>query len=52
MIGSIYAVIMGPTTLDTPQAAMGLREFNVIFFAVGGLVIFGMQKLKGIKEAS
>ncbi len=52
MIGSIYAVIMGPTTLDTPQAAMGLREFNLIFFAVGGLVILGMQKLKGIKEAS
>lgn len=52
MMGSIYAVIMGPTTLDTPQAAMGPGEFNLIFFVIGGLVIFGMQKLKGIKEAS
>ena len=50
MIGSIYAVIMGPTTLDVPQPAMSLGEFNIIFFAIGGVVILGMQKLKTIKE--
>lgn len=50
MLGSIYAVIMGPTTLDVPQAAMTLKEFNILFFAIGGAVIFGMQKLKTIKE--
>lgn len=50
MLGSIYAVIMGPTTLDTPQAAMGIHEFNILFFIIGGVVILGMQKLKGIKE--
>lgn len=49
MIGSIYAVIMGPTTLDVPQAAMTIREFNIIFFAIGGALIIGLQKLKGIK---
>jgi len=50
MLGSIYAVIMGPTTLDVPQPAMGLGEFNIIFFVIGGAVILGMQKLKTIKE--
>ena len=49
MIGSIYAVIMGPTTLDTPQPAMGLHDFNIIFFIIGGVVILGLQKLKEIK---
>ena len=50
MLGSIYAVIMGPTTLDTPQPAMGIREFNIIFFLIGGAVIVGLQKMKGNKE--
>ena len=50
MLGSIYAVIMGPTTLDVPQPAMGFGEFNIIFFLIGGVVILGMQKLKTIKE--
>ena len=50
MLGSIYAVVMGPTTLDVPQPAMSLGEFNIIFFVIGGVVILGMQKLKTIKE--
>ena len=50
MIGSIYAVMMGPTTLDVPQPAMGLGEFNILFFIIGGVVILGMQKLKTNKE--
>ncbi len=50
MIGSIYAVIMGPTTLDVPQPAMTFGEFNILFFIIGGVVILGMQKLKTIKE--
>lgn len=50
MLGSIYAVVMGPTTLDVPQPAMGIGEFNIIFFVIGGAVILGMQKLKTIKE--
>ena len=52
MLGSIYAVIMGPTTLDVPQAAMGISEFSILFFIIGGVVILGMQKLKGLKETA
>lgn len=50
MIGSIYAVIMGPTTLDVPQPAMGWSDFSILFFVIGGAVILGMQKLKAMKE--
>ena len=49
MLGSIYAVIMGPTTLETPQAAMDFQSFSILFFIIGGVVILGMQKLKDIK---
>lgn len=50
MIGSIYAVIMGPTTLETPQPALSVHEFRILFFLIGGIVILGLQKLKGVKE--
>lgn len=50
MIGSIYAVIMGPTTLDVPQEPMTIKEFQIFFFIIGGAVILGMQRLKAIKE--
>lgn len=50
MLGSLYAVVMGPTTLDVPQAAMSIHEFNILFFVIGGALILGLQKLKGLKE--
>ena len=50
MLASIYAVIMGPTTLDVPQAAMSMKTFQILFFIIGGAIILGMQKLKTIKE--
>lgn len=50
MIGSIYPVILGPTTLEVPQAALGLKTFNIIFFLIGGAIIFGMQKFKEVVE--
>lgn len=50
MIGSIYAVIQGPQTLDEPQPALSLETFEVVFFLIGCLVIFALQKMKNIKE--
>lgn len=46
MAGSIYAVIKGPETLDTPQEALSLGTFNLLFFVIGGAVILGLQILK------
>lgn len=48
MLGSICPIILGPTTLEVPQAAMSFGTFSIIFFIIGGAVIFGLQKLKEI----
>ena len=46
MMGSIYSIIVGPTTLDTPKAMMDFTSFSPIFFIVGGAVIIGLELLK------
>ena len=48
MIGSFYAIIMGPQTLSTPKAP--LSSFDILWFVVGGLIIFGLQKMKDVTE--
>ena len=50
MIGSLYAIVMGPQTLEIPQAPMDLSTFSIIFFALGGLIIFGLEKTKKFLE--
>lgn len=50
MIGSLYAIVMGPTTLEIPQKAMDFSTFNILWFIVGGLIIGGLQGLKIIIE--
>lgn len=50
MIGSLYAIIMGPTTLDVPKDPMTTSTFSIIFFIIGGAIIFGLEKLKSIIE--
>lgn len=50
MLGSVYAVIKGPETLDTPQEALSLGTFHILFFVIGGAVIVGLQKLKDVRE--
>ena len=46
MIGSFYAIIMGPTTLEVPQAALNFRSFQIISAVVGVSLVLGMQMLK------
>lgn len=43
MIGSLYAIAMGPSTLDTPQPPLSVASFSLIAFLIGGAVIAGMQ---------
>lgn len=50
MLGSIYSIIIGPTTLDIPVASLNFSNFSIIFFAIGGLFVWGLQKLKTINE--
>ena len=46
MLGSLYSVVLGPTTLEVPREAMTLETFRPLFFLLGGAVIFGMQGMK------
>ncbi len=46
MTGSLYAIVMGPATLDEPKDPLSLGSFNVIAFIIGGAVIAGMQLMK------
>ncbi len=46
MIGSLYAIVMGPTTLETPKDPMSISTFSILFFLLGGLIIFGLERVK------
>lgn len=46
MIGSIYAIIIGVTTLKVPQATLSFSTFSIVYFIIGGLVILGMEVAK------
>lgn len=50
MLGSFYAIIQGPTTLDVPREAMSLSTFHLIACIAGVLLVLGLQKLKVQKE--
>ena len=50
MLGSIYAIIMGPLTLAEPKAPLSLQTFSILWFAIGGAVILGLQQLKKISD--
>lgn len=47
MLGSLYSIVVGPTSLkDNPRPAMTFETFNILFFIIGGVVILGLQFLK------
>lgn len=50
MIGSLYAVVKGPESLDTPQPAMSFDTFSILFFIIGGVVILGLQAVKHFSQ--
>ena len=46
MIGSVYAIIMGPTSLSAPKSPLSFATFSLIAFIVGGVVVFLMEYIK------
>ncbi len=50
MLGSLYAVIMGPTTLEVPKAPMSFDTFSILFFIIGGAVIVGLEQFSHLIE--
>lgn len=46
MLGSIYSIMMGPTTLDVPKEMLNFSTFNLLFFLLGGIIMFALEFLK------
>lgn len=46
MIGSFYAIIMGPTTLKDVQPALSLQSFHMIAAVIGLALVLGMHLFK------
>ena len=46
MLGSLYAIVVGPTTLKVPQHAMTISDFHLLWFALGITVMLGLEALK------
>ena len=46
MLGSLYAICMGPTTLDVPQSALSLSSFRLTGFLLGVALPLGLEAAK------
>lgn len=50
MIGSLYAIVMGPTTLESAKDPLSLSTFSIVFFILGCFIIWGLEKIKFMLE--
>ena len=46
MIGSFYAIVMGPTTLEVPKAPLGISHIQIAALIIGVALVLGMQWVK------
>lgn len=46
MAGSLFAIVMGPTTLADARPALGLSTFSLAGFLAGVVVLIGLEFLK------
>lgn len=51
MIESIYAVIMGSTSLEIPRPPMNISTFNIVFFAIGAILVLSLEKLRSVLKS-
>ena len=46
MIGSFYAIVMGPTTLKVPVEPLGIHNIQIPAVIIGVALVLGMQRMK------
>lgn len=46
MIGSLYAIVMGPATLKIPKPAMSVSTFSPVFFIIGAVLVLALEGYK------
>lgn len=50
MVGSLYAIAQGPTTLKVPQPALTWETFHIFWFLMGGVFLAALNGLKAFTE--
>lgn len=50
MVGSLYTIVTGPTTLKIPQPAMTFETFSPLCFLLGGIFLYALDKLRKFSE--
>lgn len=48
MLGSIYSIMMGPTTLEVPLDMLTFKSFDIVFFILGAIIIVLLELLRVI----
>lgn len=43
MIGSLYAIVMGPTSLENPVEALSVSNFHIPAFLIGVGIVAGLH---------
>ena len=46
MVGSLYAIVVGPTSLKVPQPAMTLADFSIVWFILGAAAVLALSAFK------
>ena len=46
MVASLYAIVMGPMTLEDPKPAMSVETFHVVWFIAGCAAVLGINLFK------
>ena len=46
LIGSLYAIVMGPTTLSNSNEMLGMGNFSIIFFIIGIALVVLLELVK------
>lgn len=50
MAASLYAIVLGPTTLEVPQEPLGIMNFSVYACAIGIALVASMQVYRNHME--
>lgn len=46
MLGSLYAILMGPTTLNMPKPQVDFSSFNIAAFIIGASILCSLELIK------
>ena len=46
MVGSLFSIVMGPTTLEEPMQMLTFKSFDILFFLIGIIIIVSLEILR------